>query len=125
LESGVEVGQVSWSVGRECIFEFAATADKVCSSLVDAGDGDRQLTGESIDDLATCSTIGRNTGGRTTMALNRKQKKQLEVIHKKLQSLQQQLAGEKQQMDDPAAIKRIEDELQKLAEQRRAIEAEK
>lgn len=59
------------------------------------------------------------------MALNRKQKKQLEVIHKKLQSLQQQLAGEKQQMDDPAAIKRIEDELQKLAEQRRAIEAEK
>lgn len=59
------------------------------------------------------------------MALNKKQKKQLDVIRKKLQSLQQQLAGEKQQMDDPAAIKRIEDEMEKLAEQRRAIEAEK
>lgn len=59
------------------------------------------------------------------MALNKKQKKQLDVIRKKLQSLQQQLAGEKQQMDDPAAIKRIEDEIETLAEQRRAIEAEK
>lgn len=59
------------------------------------------------------------------MALNKKQKKQLEVIRKKLSSLQQQLAGEKQQMDDPAAIQRIEEEMEKLAEQRRAIEAEK
>ncbi len=59
------------------------------------------------------------------MALNKKQKKQLEVIRKKLNSLRQQLAGEKQQMDDPAAVKRIEDEMEKLAEQRRAIEAEK
>jgi hypothetical protein len=59
------------------------------------------------------------------MALNKKQKKQLEVIRKKLNSLRQQLAGEKQQMDDPAAIQRIEVEIEKLAEQRRAIEAEK
>jgi len=59
------------------------------------------------------------------MALNKKQKKQLEVIRKKLNSLRQQLAGEKQQMDDPAAIQRIEAEMEKLAEQRRAIEAEK
>lgn len=59
------------------------------------------------------------------MALNKKQKKQLEVIRKKLNSLRQQLAGEKQQMDDPAAIQRIEEEMEKLAEQRRAIEAEK
>ncbi|MDA0586767.1 MAG: hypothetical protein O2820_02205 [Planctomycetota bacterium] len=59
------------------------------------------------------------------MALNKKQKKQLDVIRKKLQSLQQQLAGEKQQMDDPAAIKRIEGEIESLTEQRRAIEAEK
>ena len=59
------------------------------------------------------------------MALNKKQKKQLEVIRKKLNSLRQQLAGEKQQMDDPAAIQRIEAEMEKLTEQRRAIEAEK
>lgn len=59
------------------------------------------------------------------MALNKKQKKQLEVIRKKLASLQQQLAGEKKQMDDPAAIQRIEGEIAKLTEQRRAIEAEK
>ena len=59
------------------------------------------------------------------MALNKKHKKQLEVIRKKLNSLQQQLAGEKQQMDDPEAIQRIEAEIEKLTEQRRAIEAEK
>ena len=59
------------------------------------------------------------------MALNRKQKKQLEVIRKKVNSLQQQLAGEKRQMDDPDAIRRIESEIEKLSEQRRAIEAEK
>jgi len=59
------------------------------------------------------------------MALNKKQKKQLEVIRKKVNSLQQQLAGEKKQMDDPDAIQRIESEIEKLSNQRRAIEAEK
>lgn len=59
------------------------------------------------------------------MALNKKQKKQLEVIRKKLNSLRQQLAGEKAQMDDPAAVTRIEAEIEKLSDQRRAIEAEK
>ncbi|MFP6764199.1 MAG: hypothetical protein VB858_11285 [Planctomycetaceae bacterium] len=75
---------------------------------------------ESTDETFTGSTIGWNT-----MALNKKHKKQLEVIRKKLNSLQQQLAGEKQQMDDPEAIQRIEAEIEKLTEQRRAIEAEK
>ena len=59
------------------------------------------------------------------MALNKKQKKQLDVIRKKLQQLKQQLAGEKQQMDDPAAVERIEAEIRKLDDQRSAIEAEK
>ena len=58
------------------------------------------------------------------MALNKKHKKQLEVIRKKLPQLKQQLAGEKEQMDDPAAIKRIEAELAKMEEQRRSIEAD-
>jgi hypothetical protein len=59
------------------------------------------------------------------MALNKKHKKQLEVIRKKLPQLKQQLAGEKEQMDDPAAIQRIEAEIAKMEDQRRAIEAEK
>ncbi|MFT4555405.1 MAG: cob(I)alamin adenosyltransferase [Planctomycetaceae bacterium] len=59
------------------------------------------------------------------MALNKKHKKQLEVIRKKLPQLKQQLAGEKEQMDDPEAIQRIEAEIAKMEEQRRAIEAEK
>ena len=59
------------------------------------------------------------------MALNKKHKKQLEVIRKKLPQLKQQLAGEKEQMDDPAAIQRIEAEIAKMEEQRRVIEAEK
>ena len=59
------------------------------------------------------------------MALNKKHKKQLEVIRKKLPKLKQQLAGEKEQMDDPEAIQRIEAEIAKMEEQRRAIEAEK
>ena len=59
------------------------------------------------------------------MALDKKHKKQLEVIGKKLPQLKQQLAGEKEQMDDPAAIQRIEAEIAKMEDQRRAIEAEK
>ena len=59
------------------------------------------------------------------MALNKKHKKQLEVIRKKLPQLKQQLAGEKEQMDDPEAIERIEAEIAKLEEQRKAIESEK
>jgi cob(I)alamin adenosyltransferase len=59
------------------------------------------------------------------MAMNKKQKKQLDVIRKKLPQLKQQLAGEKEQMDDPEALQRLEAEIAKLEEQRRAIEAEK
>ena len=59
------------------------------------------------------------------MALNKKHKKQLDVIRKKLPQLKQQLAGEKEQMDDPAAIQRIEAEIDKLEEQRKTIESEK
>jgi hypothetical protein len=58
------------------------------------------------------------------MALNKKQKKQLEVIRKKIPTLRQQLAGEKEQMDDPVNVKRLEDEIAKLEEQARAIRAE-
>ena len=47
------------------------------------------------------------------MALNKKQKKQIDVAKKKIQGLQQQLAGAKAQPDDPAEIPRLEAEISK------------
>ena len=43
--------------------------------------------------------------------MNKKVQKQLEVAKKKLTNLQQQLAGAKQQPDDPADIPRLEKEI--------------
>jgi hypothetical protein len=45
------------------------------------------------------------------MSLNKKQKKQLDVEHKKLKQLQMQLAGAKNQLDDPQEVARIEQEI--------------
>ena len=45
------------------------------------------------------------------MSLNKKQKKQLDVEHKKIAQLQLQLAGAKKQIDDPQDITRIEQEI--------------
>jgi hypothetical protein len=45
------------------------------------------------------------------MALNKKQKKQLDLDHKKLKQLQLQIAGAKQQMDDPEEVARLTQEL--------------
>jgi hypothetical protein len=45
------------------------------------------------------------------MSLNKKQKKQLDLEHKKLKQLQLQLSGAKQQVDDPQDIVRIEQEI--------------
>jgi hypothetical protein len=47
----------------------------------------------------------------STMSLNKKQKKQLDVEHKKLKQLQLQLAGAKHQLDDPQEVTRIEQEI--------------
>lgn len=69
--------------------------------------------------------LNDRAGADHDMALNKKHKKQLEVIRKKLPQLKQQLAGEKEQMDDPEAIQRIEAEIAKMEEQRRTIEAQK
>jgi hypothetical protein len=43
--------------------------------------------------------------------MDKKQKKRMEVLQQKIQKLQQQLAGAKQQPDDPADVPRIEGEL--------------
>ncbi len=45
--------------------------------------------------------------------MDKKAKKRLEVLHKKLASLQQQLAGAKAQPDDPGEPARIQAEIDK------------
>ena len=46
--------------------------------------------------------------------MDKKAKKRVEVIHKKLPALQQQLAGAKAQPDDPQEPARIQAEIDKL-----------
>ncbi|MCA8997945.1 MAG: hypothetical protein KDA80_13195 [Planctomycetaceae bacterium] len=58
------------------------------------------------------------------MALNKKQKKQIDVLRKKIQGLQQQLAGAKKQPDDPAEIPRLEKEIEACKAQIATIEKE-
>jgi hypothetical protein len=48
------------------------------------------------------------------MALNKKQKKQIEAARNKQAHLRQLLAGAKQQMDEPAEVDRLKKELAKL-----------
>ena len=57
------------------------------------------------------------------MGLNRKQKKQLEVARKKIENLRQQLAGAKTQPDDPAAIPRLESEIEQTLEKLRSLQS--
>jgi len=45
------------------------------------------------------------------MALNKKQKKQIDVARKKIANLQQRLSAARQQPDDPAEIPRLEQEI--------------
>lgn len=45
------------------------------------------------------------------MTLNKKQKKRLDLERKKLNTLQQRLAGAKKQMDDPEEVQRLESEI--------------
>jgi len=59
------------------------------------------------------------------MALNRKQKKQVEVARKKIASLHQLLVCARQQPDDPAEVPRLEAEIAKQEEQIREINKSK
>jgi hypothetical protein len=45
------------------------------------------------------------------MALNKKQKKQIDLEQEKLNRLRQQLAGAKKQMDDPQEVPRLAREI--------------
>ena len=57
------------------------------------------------------------------MALNKKQKKQLDAAKKKLLKVRQQLAGAKQQADDPADIPRLEQQIATLEEEIHSLKA--
>lgn len=58
------------------------------------------------------------------MGLNKKQKKQIDVVKKKIQGLQQQLAGAKAQPDDPEEVPRLKAEIEKQKELIAQIEKE-
>jgi hypothetical protein len=59
------------------------------------------------------------------MALDRKQKKQLAVARKKLDNLRQQLAGARDQPDDPADVPRLEQAIEQTLETIRALRPSK
>ncbi len=56
------------------------------------------------------------------MGLNKKQKKQLDLVRKKLLQLRQQLSGAKKQLDDPEEVRRLEQEIGVTEEQAEKIQ---
>jgi hypothetical protein len=48
------------------------------------------------------------------VSVDKRDKKRIDVIHQRVQKLRQQLAGARQQEDEPGEAKRIEDEIAKL-----------
>lgn len=59
------------------------------------------------------------------MALDKKQKKRIDVINKKLQTLRPRIAGAREQCDDPGELKQLEDELAALEAEAKQIRASK
>ena len=45
-------------------------------------------------------------------AMDKKQKKRLDVLNQRIQGLRQQLAGARKQMDDPAEIQNLQEQLE-------------
>jgi hypothetical protein len=58
------------------------------------------------------------------MALDKKQKKQLEAAKTRMQKLRQLLAGARDQPDDPQEIARLKREIAELEEQMRKLHAQ-
>lgn len=56
------------------------------------------------------------------MALNKKQKKQVDVARKKILNLQQLLAAARKQPDDPAEIPRLEQEIARWEQEIKKIQ---
>ena len=53
--------------------------------------------------------------------MDKKSKKKLDVIHKKVQKLQLQLSGAKQQNDEPGEVERLEKEIAELRAEAEAL----
>jgi len=56
--------------------------------------------------------------------MDKKQKKRLDVISKKLQTLRPRLAGSREQADDPGELKQLEDEITSLEAEAKEIRAQ-
>lgn len=59
------------------------------------------------------------------MKMDKKQKKRIEVINKKLQSLRPRLAGARAQADEPGEVKQLEDEIASLEAEAKEIRESK
>lgn len=68
------------------------------------------------DRAATPAALGDSIR-EASVSLDKKQKKQLELLRKKLGTAKQQLAGAKKQLDDPREVARLEAEVRALEEQ--------
>ncbi len=55
--------------------------------------------------------------------MDKKQKKRLDVINKKLQTLRPRLAGSREQADDPDELKQLENEIASLEAEANKIKA--
>jgi len=55
--------------------------------------------------------------------VDKKAKKRLEVIRKKLQHMQQQLSGAKQQNDEPGEVERLEKDIAALEQEAKTLRA--
>ncbi len=53
--------------------------------------------------------------------MDKKAKKKLDVIHQRMQMVQQQLAGARKQDDTPGEVKRLEAELARLEAEAKAL----
>ena len=57
--------------------------------------------------------------------MDKKAKKRLEVLKKKLQTVQLQLAGAKQQTDEPGEVERLEKELEDIRTEMTELKSQK
>ncbi|TWU56511.1 hypothetical protein Poly51_24220 [Rubripirellula tenax] len=57
--------------------------------------------------------------------MDKKAKKRLDIINKKLQTLRPRLAGSREQADDPAELQQLEDEVAKLEAEATELKASK
>jgi len=55
--------------------------------------------------------------------MNRKDKKRLDVVRKKLQTLRQQLSGIKKQNDEPGEMQRIQHQIDQFEEEAATLKA--